>query len=265
MGLFSRKIGLALGAGGSKGLVHIGVIKELVKNNIKIDYIAGTSIGSLIGGMYALTKDIEMIEEIAFKNDSKELFLDMFSSPTLRGGFFKTEKVLNFVNSYIGEDTLVQDTKIPFAAISTNILTAKTVAIKEGPLRTAIRASISIPILFQPVKYNGMVLIDGGSTDPVPTRIVKEMGAQKIIGVNLYAAFFPREDEDEKTSIFNVFNRLFDIFLYNNAKANMELADVQLNIPVRDISVKSLFENPQDGIAIGEEIARKEIFKLKRL
>ena len=111
--LFKKKIGLALGAGSAKGLAHIGVIKELEKNNIAIDYIAGTSIGAIVGGFYAYTKNIKALEELAYSQGYKEMF-DAFFDPSLKSGVFKGEKVLNMLGGYIPDDVLIQDTKIPF-------------------------------------------------------------------------------------------------------------------------------------------------------
>ena len=124
MGLFRRKIGLALGAGGARGLAHIGVLKALEMNNIRIDYVTGTSIGALVGGLYALTKDIGLIENISYKTQTKE-FVELFSDPSLRSGLFKGKKVLNLFSDYINDETLIQDTKIPFAVVTVDLKTGK--------------------------------------------------------------------------------------------------------------------------------------------
>lgn len=265
MHLFRKRIGLALGAGAAKGLAHIGVIKELEKNNIAMDYIAGTSIGSVIGGMYAYTKDIKVIEDLAYSKGYKDLF-SAFFDPSLKSSLFKGEKVLDLLDGYIPDDALIQDTKIPFAAVATDIKNAKTVVLKEGSLKEAIRASISIPVLFEPINLKDMILIDGGTTNPVPVNVVKEMGAQRVIAVNLYSGLFPKEYNSQRLSVMDIVNAMIDTSLYNLAKESTESADVQLNLPVDcDLPLTAFAKDPTVLINIGEEETRKVMAKLKLL
>lgn len=263
--LFKKKIGLALGAGSAKGLAHIGVIKELEKNNISIDYIAGTSIGSVIGGLYALTKDIKMIEELAYSKGYKEMF-NAFFDPSLKSSVFKGEKVLDLLDGYIGKGTLIQDTKIPFAAIATDLNTAQPVILREGNLNEAIRASISIPLLLKPVKYNDMVLIDGGNTNPVPVNVAREMGAQRVIAVNLYSEKFPKKLDIEKLSFIDVISAMIDISLYNLSMESTNTADIALNLNVDpNLPITAIAEDPTELIKIGEDATRAVMSKLKLL
>lgn len=263
--LFKKKIGLALGAGSAKGIAHIGVIKELEKNNISIDYIAGTSIGSVVGGMYALTKDIKIIEELAYSKGYKDMF-NAFFDPSLKSSVFKGERVLDLLDGYIGKSTLIQDTKIPFAAIATDLNTAQPVILREGNLLEAIRASISIPLLLKPVQYRDTVLIDGGNTNPVPVDVVRQMGAQKVIAVNLYAQKFPRKLDIEKLSFFDVINAMIDTSLYNMSMASMKQADVALNLSVDpNLPITAIAEDPSELIKIGEETTKAAMAKLKLL
>lgn len=263
--IFRRKIGLALGAGSAKGLAHIGVIKELEKNNIAIDYIAGTSIGSVIGGLYALTKDIKIVEELAYSKGYKDMF-DAFFDPSLKSSIFKGDKVMDFLSDYIDENTLIQDTKIPFAAVATNIKNAQPVILKEGSLKTAIRASISIPLLLKPVKYNDMILIDGGNTNPVPVDVVREMGAQRVIAVNLYSSKFPRDFDLEKLSFMDIINVMIDTSLYNSSMEKTKNADVQLHLPVDpNLPLTAIAEDPSELIKIGEDATKAALDKLRKL
>lgn len=263
--LFRKKIGLALGAGSAKGIAHIGVIKELEKNNISIDYIAGTSIGSVVGGLYALTKDIKMIEDLAYSKGYKDMF-NAFFDPSLKSSVFKGERVLDLLDGYIGKGTLIQDTKIPFAAIATDLNTAQPVVLREGNLLEAIRASISIPLLLKPVKYNNTVLIDGGNTNPVPVNVVRDMGAQKVIAVNLYSEKFPRELDIEKLSFIDIISAMVDISLYNLSMESMRQANVALNLSVDpNLPLTAIAEDPSELIKIGEEATRAVMDKLKLL
>lgn len=263
--IFKKKIGLALGSGAARGLAHIGVIKELNKNNISIDYISGSSIGALVGGLYAYTKNIKIIEDIAYSKGYKELF-NAFFDPSFTSAIFNGDKILDLLDEYIPDDALIQDTQIPFAAVATDMRTAKTIVLKEGNLKQAIRASISIPLLLKPVQYENMLLIDGGTTNPVPVEVVKQLGAQKVIGVNLYTQMFPKELAYEKLNMVDVLKTIVEITVYSTSVNNMNLADVQLNLPVKgDLPLTAFAEDPSEMIKIGEETTRAAMDKLKLL
>jgi len=189
-----------------------------------------------------------------------------FFDPSLKSSIFKGEKVLNLLDGYIGRNTLIQDTKIPFAAIATDLNTAQPVVLKEGNLLEAIRASISIPLLLRPVKYNDMVLIDGGNTNPVPVNVVREMGAQKVIAVNLYSEKFPRKLDIEKLSFIDVISAMIDISLYNSSMESVKNADIALNLNVDpNLPLTAIAEDPTELIKIGEEATKAAMIKLKLL
>jgi NTE family protein len=176
------KIGLALGSGAAKGLAHIGVIKALEANNINIDYIAGASIGALIGAHYAAFKDTKRLEDLVVNFDRKQGF--KLFDPSFIGGLVKGKKFENFIEDML-EGATFQSLQIPFAAVATNFHNARPVVLTDGNLTKAIRASASAPAFFQPIEYQNRLLADGGLSNPVPVDIVKLMGANIIIGVNL--------------------------------------------------------------------------------
>jgi NTE family protein len=178
-----RKIGLALGSGSAKGLAHIGVLKVLDEQKIPIDFIAGTSIGALIGMVYASGVSTGEMEEIALNIDKKQI--TSFFTPTIPySGLVEGKRITEFIKSIIGNPN-IEDLKIPFAAIATNVLNGRKVMITKGSAVEAVRASISIPGIFTPCKHNGNFLVDGGLVDPVPVNCVRDMGADYIIGVNV--------------------------------------------------------------------------------
>ncbi len=181
-------IGLALGSGGAKGLAHIGVFKMLEKYNIPIDYIAGSSIGSLMGAHYAAFKDTKRLEDL-FVNFTMQKGFQLFD-PILKGGFIKGKKFESFI-----EDTLegahFDKLQIPFAAVATDFTSAKTVIFTEGNLTKAVRASTSVPPLFQPLTYKDQLLADGGLSNSVPVDVVRAMGADIVIAVNLDTVYVP--------------------------------------------------------------------------
>ncbi|MCK4358163.1 MAG: patatin-like phospholipase family protein [Candidatus Cloacimonetes bacterium] len=184
--LRKKKVGLALGSGGAKGLSHIGVIKFLEEMGIKIDFIAGSSIGALIGGVYATGISIKKIENIALKTDLVST-AKFFTPGFPKYGLVTGSKVQKFLTSLLGEKE-IENLNISFAAVATDIITGREIIFNKGNLVEAIRASISIPIIFQPIIYNNIVLVDGGLVNPVPTNITREMGAEFIIAVNVMSS-----------------------------------------------------------------------------
>lgn len=177
------KVGLALGSGAARGLAHIGVLKVLEENKIPIDFIAGTSMGALIGATYAAGLDVEQIEEIACNTDWKltaRLFL-----PTLpRSGFVEGKRIKDFLKALMG-DPNIDTLKVPFAVVATDLLTGEEIVIHKGSLVEAVRASISIPVIFTPVRHQNRFLVDGGLVNPVPTSVAAKMGVDVIIAVNV--------------------------------------------------------------------------------
>ncbi len=176
------RIGLALGSGGANGLAHIGVLKMLEKNKIPIYCITGSSIGALIGALYAVHGNSQKIEEIAITNSKNHSF-GLFD-PTLKGGLLKGEKLAQMIHELLNKATF-EDIKLPYAAIATDFNSGETIVIKQGKLAHAVRASISIPGILQPVIINNHVLADGGLSEPIPVEAAYELGADIVIAVNL--------------------------------------------------------------------------------
>ena len=179
------KIGLALGSGAARGLAHIGVLKALKEKNIFVDMIAGSSMGALVGACYAKNGEITDIEEIVLKMDWKQLA--RLADPNLTllfKGVIHGKKVKELLKTIIG-DVRFKDLKIPLAVVATDVNTGEEIVIKEGSVIEAVRASISIPAIFMPVKLNSRFLIDGGIVNPVPVNVVKDMGATFVIACNV--------------------------------------------------------------------------------
>lgn len=177
------KIGLALGSGAARGLTHIGVLKAIEEKGIQIDYISGSSIGALIGAVYAIGMPVEEIERIALQTNWK-LMAKIFSPTLSLSSLVNANYLSEFLSTWFGNKTF-NDLKIPFSAITTDIQTGKMVVIEKGDLLSAIRASISIPIIFSPVTLGKYKLVDGGLVNPTPVDIVKKKGMDKVIAVNL--------------------------------------------------------------------------------
>ncbi len=260
----SLRIGLALGSGGSKGLSHIGVLKALEKAKIPIYCIAGTSIGALIGGYYALEKDISQLESIIFSNRWHEI-LDLLFDPSFGGGLNSGKKIEKYIRNKI-QSASFSDLKIPFCAIATDLQSGDSVTFSAGDVTLALRASISVPLVFKPIEHQGHFLADGGLSNPVPVDIARKMGAQKVIAVNLDANYFS-SDVRKRTNIYALSHRAINILRYNKAKSCVKDADIVLEPKVPDSGLVGWkdFLNPKQCrmlIQAGEDAMNEQLGKL---
>ena len=182
MAVKQTTIGLALGSGSARGLAHIGVIRALQEAGIKIDVVAGTSIGALIGSVFAAGK-LDAIERDYLEFDWKKIayFFDMVFP---RSGLIDGTKVANFILNYIKTDT-IENLPLPFHTVATDIGTGEEIIFKQGDIVEAVRASISAPGIFTPVRIGERILVDGGLVNPVPVSVAKTMGADLVIAVDL--------------------------------------------------------------------------------
>jgi NTE family protein len=179
----AKTLGLALGTGGARGWAHVGIIRALEEANIKIDYIAGTSIGSLVGAIYLAGKldALESFAQEAELSDFRSMLDISFPAP----GLIKGEKVYDFIAKYV-TDKRLEDTPIPFRCVATNCVRKQEVVLTTGLMADAVRASISIPGIFMPFKHREDVyLVDGGTMNPLPISVVRAMGADIVVAVNL--------------------------------------------------------------------------------
>ncbi|MCX6736660.1 MAG: patatin-like phospholipase family protein [Candidatus Parcubacteria bacterium] len=263
-----KTIGLALGSGGPRGLAHIGVIQALLNEKINIDYIAGTSAGALIGGMYGVERNLLKIENLAHNFSYKDL-LEVFSDPQIGSGIIGGKKAVSFLDDIIGSVN-IENMAIPFKAVATDLFTAEAVIIDKGSLSEAIRASGSIPLMFQPVKINDRYLVDGGLSQPVPVETVKKMGADIVIAVNLDHVYFSALKKGEikpLMSFLSVANTSLSILRCNLSIESAKDADI---IVVPDIKYASdigfnSFINGKDIIQSGLKAMEKMIPELKKL
>lgn len=180
------KIGLALGAGAARGLAHIGVLKALDREGIRIDSIAGTSIGAVIGAIYSSGIGPDEIEEIALNMD-KTKTLTLFAPTIPYSGLIDGSRITRFIESIIGRQN-ISDLNIPFAAVATDVMTGEEIVLTKGSLLDALRASASIPGMFTPAKHGERFLVDGGLVNPVPVSVAIGMGADIVIAVNVLPA-----------------------------------------------------------------------------
>lgn len=245
-----KTVGLALGSGGVRGFAHIGVIEVLKENDIPIDFIAGASIGAWVGASYSLFKDLQKLKDITVGKRKEKLasLLDL----GLSGGFVRGIKVKKlFVDLLDGAN--FSNTQIPFRAIATNLLTGKPQVFSSGPLVDAVQASMSIPGMFKPVEYKDKVLVDGGVSNPVPVDVVRQMGADIVIAINLdnyeKKTWFKKSDT---ASIAKVSSRSFDLMRHHLAQKSIIGADIIIEPTFKENDATIWKKYFWDGV--GEEI-----------
>jgi NTE family protein len=247
------KIGLVLGGGSARGLAHVGVILALEAYNIPIDIIAGTSIGSVIGSLYASGATIKQLEEMALSiKMSKTLF--MLDSTFPHSGLISGDRIEKMLNRFALKDKTFDDLSISFAAVATDVESGAEVILNQGKVIDAVRASIAIPGIFTPVKYGDYYLVDGGVVDPVPVDVAQMMGADIIIAVSL-AKINPYSTIlmiDKETGHLKEVENLEDLRI--NKEESPKFKDIEENTSLIDKKkgflkekieqVKSKFEGP---------------------
>lgn len=273
-------VALVLCGGGAKGFAHIGVLKVLDSLHIPIDYIGGTSMGAIIGSMYALGYSGKEIEKIARQTNWEELFSDEAdrnlipfyeknmmeryiatfkikeNGIQLPQGFINGQKILNFLNEITINAHSFNDFtqfKIPFYCIATDISEGKDVILDKGFITTALRASMSIPTAFSPFERNNRLFIDGGIINNFPIDVMKERFQGKIIGVDIQKGLLERKDIESFTSVLNQLSTIMDLHRFNY---NKSLCDIYIHPDIAGYSTMSFSKEAVDTlIKRGEKAA----------
>ncbi len=223
-----RKTGLALGGGAVLGAAHVGVLKALEEFDIAIDYISGTSIGALIGALYAFGKSPQELERLATDLD----WLDISKFSVTKFGVLSNEGLGELIKEELG-DVSFSDAKIPLAVVATDIVNGEKIVLREGRLIPAIMASTCIPGIFKPVDHKGRLLVDGGIVENVPTSMLRGMGANYIIGVDLTTTHMQTKPEDMLGVLLNT----FDIAFKYQTKIQLSDADVIIELDLSNFSL----------------------------
>jgi len=276
------RIGLALEGGGALGFAHIGVLRWFEEHHIPIDYIAGTSMGGLIGGLYATGKTPKQMEDFVREQDWNTIIggrtpyedlsyrrkedMRAFQNPIVLGvkHHLSVASGLNAgheVSMLIDRETLpysnldsFDQLPIPFRCVATDLVSAKQVVFSQGSLQTALRATMSIPGLFAPVHDGDRVYVDGGLIGNLPTDVVRKMGADIVIAVHLDIA---QVDPKQLQSVFGVLGRSIDVVIRDNEIRGMADADLIVNVDLR--AYNSLDYNKGAAIVgIGAEAAESK-------
>ncbi|MDD3844835.1 MAG: patatin-like phospholipase family protein [Syntrophorhabdaceae bacterium] len=224
------KVALVLGGGSAKGFAHVGVLRALEKEKIPIHMIVGTSVGSLIGGLYASNPDSFQLEWAAFKINRGDI-LD-YSIVSSKMGPVQGARLEAFVEQN-AKVKRVEDTKIPFYPVATDLNTGETVTLEKGSIARAIRASSAIPGIFVPVSFGNRTLVDGGVTSNIACEVARSKGADVIIAVNL------QNDvrDGDITSVIDVIAQSISIMMHVNSKAELAHADIILEPDTKGISM----------------------------
>lgn len=220
------RIGIALGGGAARGWAHIGILNELTEFGIRPAAIAGTSIGALVGAAYANRQE-EKFEMWVRSLTWKEIvgYIDLSMAP---GGLIHGEKLFEFARTKAPE-TNIEDLPTLFGAVATELKTGREVWMREGKVLDAVRASISLPGLFKPVKRDGTWLVDGGLVNPVPISLCRAMGVDAVIAVNLNAGIvgstrhIRAPKKCEKSDETNLWGRISDSFKQKLNEQKIEL------------------------------------------
>jgi len=254
-----KKVGLALGSGGPRGFALIGVLRSLIKHDIPIDYIAGTSAGAIVGGTYAVSKDLTDLEKLTENFPTRD-FLTSLLEVNFKDGILKGERFLKLLKSIIG-NVRIEDTKIPFAAVATDKDNGETVVLRHGSLADALRASSSIPIMFAPHKQGNHELIDGGVNQQVPVDIVRKMGADVVIAVNLSENVLNFNPKSPLSSM----QHYVLLMMRSLARENVKNAEIVIAPKVENVNWVNNVKNRDILVQEGERAAEAAIPKIEKL
>jgi NTE family protein len=250
-------VALVLGGGAARGFAHIGVIRALEQEKVPIDLIVGTSVGSLIGAIYAYDANSMELEWTAFMLEKDSLFDYGLITAFTGMGVAKGDKLEEFVKSKVPVAN-IENLKIPFAAVATDLNRGTSVVLDKGPVARAVRASSAIPGVFNPVEYQGRLLVDGGVIDNIPVSVAREKGADIVIAVDI----------SENVVNFNITN-IVDVMLQSitimgavNAKTRKKEADVLISPKVGDVGMMDFTQKKRCMLA-GIEATQKMMPEIK--
>lgn len=289
-----KKVAVVLSGGGAKGMAHIGALKVIERAHIPIDYIVGTSMGAIVGGLYAIGYNSEKLDSMVRVQDWTFLLTDKVSregqgfkdrekqdtyilsvplrkkkGQELAGGLIRGQNLVNlFTKLTVGyHDSIDFSTlQIPFACVATNIVDNSEVDMYSGNLSTAMRASMSIPGVFTPIRQDSMVLVDGGLRNNYPVDIARKMGADVVIGISVQEN---AKTADELRNGTDIILQLVDINCQNKYKENWAATDVPIKVNVKGYSSTSFSKDAIDTLIRRGEVATmahwNDLIKLKKV
>jgi len=289
------RIGLALGGGGARGIAHIRILKKLEELHIPVDCIAGTSAGALVGALYAAGRSPEEIEQIVLDNDWRAMFSDTLprrdrtlrrksddytrlapigvgwgrerGSLRLAAGFGQGQRLIAMFEQATGAARVAgdfDDLPIPFRAVATDLNTGQAVALGEGDLAMAMRASMSLPGILRPVKLDGRVLLDGGIANQIPIDVVRAMGADRIIAVDVGT---PLRDLGSEVSLLDIVDQMSGFLTVGSASRQLATLGPQDMVITPDLTGRVAtgeFDRAPLALEIGQAAADAAAPQLRR-
>ncbi len=252
------KIALVLGGGATRGFAHIGVIKVLEANGIVPDLIVGTSVGSLVGSLYAAGNNGFALQKMAIDMDEAAISdwsVPFFSQST---GVLKGEGLQNYVNKSVRNQP-IEKLKIPFGAVATDLHTGQPILFRRGNTGLAVRASSAVPGVFNPVRIGNIDYVDGGLVSPVPVSFARKMGADFVIAVNISA----QPDAQPASSTFEVLLQTFAIMGQSINQHELKQADIVIRPELGSMKGND-FNNRNQAILAGEKAALAEMEKIRQ-
>ncbi|HUX12362.1 MAG TPA: patatin-like phospholipase family protein [Spirochaetia bacterium] len=247
-------VGLALGGGAARGFAHIGVLKVLEEERIPIDFVAGTSIGSLIGALHCA--GVRWQEIVSITNGISWGDLVKPAWPNL--GLVRSDRLEAVIGKFINQSDF-EDLAIPFKAVAVDIVEGQAVILGHGAIAPAVRASCSIPGIFSPVELDGRLLVDGGVLNSVPADVVKDMGADVVIAVNLNA---DRKKHGKPENVLDMMFYSFSLMIAGATDRTLRYADIVIEPDLHDMSYYAL-KKKDVAIARGESAARSRLAAIR--
>ena len=256
----SKTLGLALGSGGARGVAHVGFIQALEEEGIKPDYIAGCSMGAVVGGCYASGMTTEEMRAIVLRLKKRDI-IDISPKPISQMSILRSKKIRDLLVQHLKIKN-IEDFPLPFKCVSTDLLSGKLHVFEEGDAALAIQASSSIPAVFRPVKYRDKLLVDGGCLCRVPVEVVKEMNADVVVAVDVLKNSY--EPVEKLDNILSMILRMFDVMDAHTTELLRDrdrgICDLWLEPEMKGISqykMNDLDRAYEEGYALGKANVKK--------
>ena len=234
------KLGLALGGGGARGLAHIGVLKALDKAEIRIDFLSGTSIGGVIAAAYATGLSPDEIASLAQEYGNSRTLWRLADPTVPRQGLFRGERLYAYFENQLKGSTFA-DLRIPLTLVAVDLNSGREAHLREGSLAKAVRATVSVPGLLAPVQEDGQCLVDGALLNNLPTDVVRSMGADVVLAVDVYSA------SPEEPSYWQLLGRRR--FLADTVGDLLRVLGDSLNLVIYHQNAYKMQESPPDFLA----------------
>jgi len=272
------KLGLALSGGGARGLAHLGFLKVLEREKIKVDFISGTSMGSIIAAAYARGMDLsEMEDEILQATTTRNMMRLVNVAPPTRG-FLEVNKVRALLTRFIPETLTFADLNIPLAVCATDLIHATSITLDQGEVLSAVMASCAVPGIFPSVDFPPYTLIDGGVLNNLPVDLVKKLGAKKTIAIDVQLNPFETTPWDElpvTTRLPLHIPTTFKDVLWSAMMMSARITQVQMQITppdlyicpkiAREITMFMGFQKAAEIIAVGESCAEENLPGIRKI